>query len=348
MRIRLSDLTGRNWRIAAVAISGVMYALTLILFFKSGGYQIFILSTVPVLAAAWILGIPGALVSTAIVSATHVILILFKDGSLTTWLSVEGGGLGTLATLIVGSLIGQISTLRNRIASQREVLLQTQDVTIFALAYEAELRDQATGRHLERTSAYVRMLAEELARSPLYHGYLTKEYISDLVRAAPLHDIGKVGVPDSILLKPGKLSSAEFSIMREHCDLGAQVLIKADERLQFQSFLKIAIQLAYGHHEKWDGSGYPVMLLNDGIPLSGRIMALADVYDALRSERHYKSAFNHSRCCEIVEADSGTHFDPELVNAFLRRHEDFHSVSIELADSEQLPELENLEVLETV
>ncbi|KKL21330.1 hypothetical protein LCGC14_2446560, partial [marine sediment metagenome] len=137
-----------------------------------------------------------------------------------------------------------------------EQLLQTQDVTIFALAYQAELRDKETGRHLNRTSLYVSRLAEELAHHPHYRSYLGGDYITDLVKSAPLHDIGKVGISDSILLKPGKLTSKEFDMMQRHCEIGAQTLRKAEEKLTFQSFLMIAIRIAQNHHEKWNGSGY--------------------------------------------------------------------------------------------
>jgi HD domain-containing protein len=340
---RLSALAIRNRKATAVVVSALLYALGLAFFFSLPIPQIFILSVVPVLTTAWMYGLSGAAISTVAVTIVHVLLLLFSGGSPVAWLTVDGGGVGTLATLLISSLIGQISSLRTRLASEQKELIQTQDVTIFALAYEAELRDQATGKHLERTSAYVRILAEELARSQQYSDYLTKQYVSDLVRAAPLHDIGKVGIPDSILLKPDKLTAAEFLIMREHCELGAQVLRKADEQLEFQSFLRIAVQLVLSHHEKWDGTGYPAQLKSDRIPISGRIMAMADAYDALRSDRTYKNAIQHSRCVEIIVADSGSHFDPDVVDAFLRRQADFNRISTVLVDTTPqtgIPELE--------
>jgi HD-GYP domain-containing protein (c-di-GMP phosphodiesterase class II) len=342
VRNRISAIPSRDWRVTAVAISAIFYALALALFIEPPHYQMFILGTVPILAASWTYGFKGAVISTVLLTLYHVSLILVKGGSPIEWLTLGGGGLGTLATLLVSSLIGQNSSLRSGLARERKELTQTQDVTIFALAYEAELRDPATGRHLERTSEYVRLLGDELARNPKYSDYLTKAYVSDLVRAAPLHDIGKVGTPDSILLKPGKLDPVEVSIMREHCELGAGVLKKANERLGFQSFLRIAIQLIVSHHEKWDGTGYPSQLEGERIPVSGRIMALADVYDALRSERPYKSAIEHARCCEIIRADRGTHFDPDVVDAFLRKHTDFQRVSTALGDSNLATNIEEL------
>ncbi len=211
-------------------------------------------------------------------------------------------------------------------------LIETQDVTIFALAYQAELRDRQTGQHLERTARYVRLLAEALARLPRYRAYLTTAYIGDLVKSAPLHDIGKVGIPDAILLKPGRLTGEEMAHMRRHCEMGSRVLLMAQEKLQFQSYLSIAIQLVLYHHEKWDGSGYPQGLAGEDIPLSGRIMALADNYDAMRTERPYKTPFPHGECLSLIEAQSGGAFDPELVAAFRQRAEDFRRVSEDLAD----------------
>jgi HD-GYP domain-containing protein (c-di-GMP phosphodiesterase class II) len=211
-------------------------------------------------------------------------------------------------------------------------LLETQDVTIFALAYQAELRDRQTGKHLERTAAYVRILAEELALLPSYRSYLTAAYVADLVKSAPLHDIGKVGITDSILLKPARLTPEEMAEIRKHPEYGAGVLRIAEAKLKFQSFLAIAIQLALTHHEKWDGTGYPQGLRGDAIPVSGRIMALADNYDALRSQRPYKSVMSHEESKAIIVGLRGSHFDPALVDAFLRKEEEFRRVSNELND----------------
>ena len=150
------------------------------------------------------------------------------------------------------------------------------------------------------------------------------------MKSAPLHDIGKVGIADSILLKPGKLTPEERAEINKHCEYGARVLQIAEKKLPFQSFLAIAIQLTLFHHEKWDGTGYPHGLSGDAIPLSGRIMALADNYDALRTERPYKKAFPHEETRSIIESLRGTHFDPVLVDAFVRREAEFRRVSEEL------------------
>jgi len=205
-------------------------------------------------------------------------------------------------------------------------------MTIFALAYQAELRDQQTGKHLERTSIYVRLLADRLAGLPQYRGYLTPAYISGLEKSAPLHDIGKVGVPDSILLKPGKLTYEEMEQMKKHCEYGARILRRAEEKLGFRSFLSIAIQLAMHHHERWDGQGYPQGLAGERIPVSARIMALADVYDALSTTRPYKKAFSHQECLRIITEKRGTNFDPQVVDAFLECEATFERTSRELSD----------------
>ena len=152
------------------------------------------------------------------------------------------------------------------------------------------------------------------------------------MKSTPLHDIGKVGVQDSILNKPGRLSEEEFEEMKKHCDYAVTILEKALARLSFQSFLDIAIQIASTHHERWDGTGYPNGLSNSMIPLSGRIMALADVYDALRSSRPYKEAFPHDKCLQIIMEGSGKHFDPDVVNAFLFHEKEFHKISEYLSD----------------
>ena len=214
-----------------------------------------------------------------------------------------------------------------------EHLLQTQDVTIFALGYQAELRDLETGKHIERTSAYVKIIANELKTHSEYKSYITDDYISDLIRSAPLHDIGKVAIPDSILLKPEKLTEQEFLIMQSHAVHGSDILEKAEERLSFPSFFKIAIQMSKNHHEKWNGTGYPSKLKGEAIPLSARIMSLADVYDALSTARPYKAAFSHEKCVSIIKEERGQSFDPALVDIFLLKEREFEEISIQMKDT---------------
>lgn len=232
-----------------------------------------------------------------------------------------------IGILLQSHMINAIKFRQLKLIKKNEQLLQTQDVTIFALAYQAELRDHETGRHLERTSRYVKLLADDLSKTEKYRMYMSPDYICDMVKAAPLHDIGKVGVPDAILQKPGKLSPEEFDVIKQHCELGTKVLQEAESKLEFQSFFSVAIRLVKSHHEKWDGSGYPQGLRGEEIPLSARIMALADVYDALRSERCYKKALSHEETTNIILQGKGSHFDPDVVDAFLRVDQEFFFVS---------------------
>ena len=195
-------------------------------------------------------------------------------------------------------------------------LQQTQDVTIRALASLAETRDNETGNHILRTQRYMRELAEHLKDKEGFKDFLDDVSIELLYKSAPLHDIGKVGIPDHILLKPGKLTVEEFKIMKTHAELGSKALRVAEKELGKNSFLKFAREIAITHHEKWDGSGYPNQLSGESIPLSGRLMAVADVYDALISKRVYKPGFTHDKACKIIYEGSGTHFDPKIVEAF--------------------------------
>ena len=244
-----------------------------------------------------------------------------------TWKLVAGGGV-FLYILLFSAFFGAY----RREQTTMDRLQRTLDAIIYTLASQAEIRDVETGQHLDRTASYVEIIAMELRRSVEYEAYLTDSYISDLVKATPLHDIGKVGVPDSILCKPGKLTPEEQGHMQRHAVDGANLLKEADRKIAFRSFLKIAIQIAGSHHERWDGKGYPAGLSGSDIPLSARIMALADVYDALRSQRHYKKAFSHEESREIILADRGKQFDPEVVDAFLRAERRFEAIASELTD----------------
>ncbi|MDX8399971.1 MAG: HD domain-containing phosphohydrolase, partial [Gallionellaceae bacterium] len=175
---------------------------------------------------------------------------------------------------------------------------------------------------------YIHALAVSLCEHPRFRDFLSEDNIEALYKLAPLHDIGKVGIPDHILLKPGKLTAEEFEIMKQHPTLGGEVLIKAENSLPAPSrFLSLAHEIASGHHEKWDGSGYPIGLKADDIPISARLMALADVYDALISRRVYKEAFSHEVAVDIITKGKGTHFDPDLVNVFLLIQEEFRLIA---------------------
>jgi len=236
-----------------------------------------------------------------------------------------------LEILLQSDMLISLKVQQNDVVETNRQLIKTERATILALAYQAELRDMETGKHLERTAHYVRLLAEELSKLPKYRTYLTPSYIADLTKSAPLHDIGKVAISDSILKKPGKLTLEEFEIMKKHCEYGLKVLKIADEMLDFRSYLKIAIQIVSTHHEKWDGTGYPFCLIGDSIPLSGRIMALADVYDALRSDRCYKKAYSHEETRAIISQEKGKHFDPEIVAVFSGIENKFNEISCAMA-----------------
>lgn len=234
--------------------------------------------------------------------------------------------------LLQSDMLMSIRRRHEKLIRKNQQLLQTENVTIFALAYQAELRDLETGQHLERTSRYVRLLTEQLSRTDKYRLYLTPGYITDICKAAPLHDIGKVGIPDAILKKPDKLTVEEFEIIKRHCEYGADILRTAEKKLDFQSFFRVAIKLVFSHHERWDGKGYPQGLKNEKIPLSARLMALADVYDALRSERCYKKAMSHEEACDIISKEKGRQFDPEITDAFINAEKKFQLISEAMAD----------------
>lgn len=195
---------------------------------------------------------------------------------------------------------------------------EAQNATIFAMAKLAEFRDEDTGGHLERVREYCRLLAEDLSRHSSYSDQITAEFIDCIQHAAPLHDIGKVAIPDSILQKPGKLTPEEFETMKSHTIIGADNMQLVYNNYPGNMFVGMGIEIALYHHERWDGSGYPDGLVGRNIPLPARIMALADVYDALRSDRCYRKGMNHDQARTIILEGDGKHFDPEVVMAFLR------------------------------
>jgi len=217
--------------------------------------------------------------------------------------------------------------LEGMVRKRTHELSATQDVTIMCLAGLAETRDPETGEHLERTRWYVRLLAEELRDHPRFSPYLNDDSIDRAFKSAPLHDIGKVGVPDSVLLKAGPLTPEEFEIMKKHTLWGGQALDRAEEKLGHDSFLAKAKEIAYYHHERWDGNGYPFGKKENEIPWAARLMAIADVYDALTSRRVYKEPWSHDKARDEIAAGRGTQFDPVIVEAFLRLEDDFIDVA---------------------
>ena len=210
-------------------------------------------------------------------------------------------------------------TLELKVAERTAQVHRTRQVTVFSLAKLAESRDPETGDHLERVRCYARDLAQELLDFAGYRSPdLNEDYPRQIFDSSPLHDIGKVGIPDRILLKPGKLSPEEFALMKTHTLIGGDTLRAADIEAGTNSFLTMGRDIAYSHHEKWDGSGYPLGISGEEIPLASRNVAVADVYDALSSKRPYKEPFTHERSMQIIVEGKGSHFDPDMIEAFLR------------------------------
>ena len=234
-----------------------------------------------------------------------------------------------------GDLLRHQNTyLESEVRRRTEAFRAVRDATIVAMASLAETRDNETGNHIRRTQDYVRILAQGLRDTGRYPDFLTEETIDLLYRSAALHDIGKVGIPDSVLLKPGRLTPEEFEVMKTHTTLGYNALAAAEKVVGENdlSFLRLAREIALTHHERWDGSGYPNGLKGDEIPLAGRLMAVADVYDALISARVYKPAFPHQVAVEEILSGKGRHFDPELVDVFVTTAPLFQGVAATHAD----------------
>ncbi len=225
--------------------------------------------------------------------------------------------------------------LEELVQERTHELMLTRDVTIEAMGTLAEYRDPETGGHIKRTQGYVRLLAEHLRHHPRFADYLDDKTIDLLYKSAPLHDIGKVAIADEILLKPGPLTDSEFEDMKQHTILGRDAIIAAESRLGENSFLSIAREIAEFHQEKWDGSGYPHGIAGDDIPIAGRLMALADVYDALISKRVYKPPFTHTKAVELILEGRGTHFDPDITDAFEELQAKFREIALSHVDHEE-------------
>ncbi len=235
-------------------------------------------------------------------------------------------------SLLQAKLVSHTLELEQRVADQVKSVTASHLATIFALAKLAEARDNDTGRHIERVQTFARMLAEQLRAMGLHRDRLTDVFIDTLYQTASLHDIGKVGIPDAVLLKPGLLTSGEFTVMKTHSALGAETLQSVLVRHPDNRFLSMGVDVARHHHEKWDGSGYPDGLKGPAIPLSARIVALADFYDALRSKRCYHLPFTHEVTRRMIKEGRGSHFDPELADAFSALEERFRSVRQEMGE----------------
>ncbi|NLV40028.1 MAG: CHASE2 domain-containing protein [Candidatus Hydrogenedentes bacterium] len=267
-----------------------------------------------------------------------------------SWMLLKHGGVffspvPGLGMLLGGCLLLTLLRLRQKeqliLEDLRELSL-AQNCALLGLVSISEIRDPETGQHITRTQHFVRVLAEHLGKTPKYRRQLTARNIESLFKSAPLHDIGKVGIPDSVLLKPGRLTDDEFNIIKGHTRLGYTTLARAEKMAGLShdvSFLRFAKEVARSHHEKWDGTGYPDGLSGEEIPLSARLMALADVYDALRAKRVYKEPMTHEKAREIICEGRGRHFDPDVVDAFLALEQPFQDIISEHADSEESEEL---------
>ena len=225
--------------------------------------------------------------------------------------------------------------LELEVAKRIKEIIALQDVTILTMASLAETRDSDTGGHIRRTQFYVKALAEKLRDHPRFAWFLTDSNINMLFKSAPLHDIGKVGIPDRILLKPGRFEPGEFEIMKTHTTLGWDAIVHAEKALGISvDFLIFAKAIALSHQEKWNGSGYPHGLSGDDIPIAARLMAVADVYDALISRRVYKEGMSHEVAVQIMSEGKGTHFDPDMLDAFLDIQEEFRCIALRFSDSD--------------
>jgi putative two-component system response regulator len=232
------------------------------------------------------------------------------------------------------SLADRSAWLEQEVARRVRENKALQDVTMVALGSLAETRNNETGNHIMRTKSYIAELSNVLRSKPDYEAYFKDGSIELIIKSAPLHDIGKVGIPDNILLKPGKLTDDEFEIMKTHTTLGKEAIEKAESLVEIDtSFLRFAREMAYTHHERWDGKGYPCGLAGADIPLSGRLMAIADVYDALISKRVYKEAMSFAEATKIIIGEAGSHFDPELVKAFELIIDKFESIAKNWSDA---------------
>lgn len=247
--------------------------------------------------------------------------------------TIANGNLQTKVPVVTNDEFGLMAQGTNHmildLKNKQEEVKRTRDVIILGMASLAEARDNETGAHIIRTQEYVKVLALVLQKNEKYKDFLTDENIDILYKSAPLHDIGKVGIPDNILLKPGKLTFEEFNVMKKHSQIGAEAIRSTKGELIDDTFLNFAEEIANYHHEKYDGSGYPNGLVGEEIPLSARLMAVADVYDALISKRVYKEGFTHEKAKEIIVEGKGTHFDPDVVDAFIQVEEKFVEIKKE-------------------
>ena len=319
---------GFLWLLVAPVMTGILLGL------KEGLVTL-------LLTVAMLFGIGVAM------SAFGLIPNLFGGHPILFWSVMSGNTIVLTILLMVSAsiMIDSLSRTIERLNSNIKELADTKDATIETVANLAECKDTETGHHIERTREYVRIIAQTLKMHGKYTKVLTEEYITLLYKSAPLHDIGKIGIPDSILLKEGPLSFEEMEIMKTHTTIGRDALLRSEHKLGSNTFLRLAAEIAYSHQERWDGSGYPLGLKGEEIPLSGRIMAVADVYDALRSERPYKAALSHEKAVSYLRKQSGILFDPKII-ALLPEFEKRFEAVYETMHSAKRCSIEFIETIE--
>lgn len=309
-QIRLSD-TASSW-LGVIAQLQVMISVFLVISVKKGAYTLVVMmngfvcliTTMHVISEGDLSAIPGTVIP------------------LCTIITV------TIITLYRRRLTYKAQEVIDEKSRRNREIVELQEVSIMAMAALAETRDNETGRHIQRTKLYVKVLAEYLYEHGLYIDILNPQMINLIVTSAPLHDIGKVGIPDAILLKPGRLTQEEFEVIKFHTSLGYDAIMKAENLMGTdETFLKFAQEIILYHHERWDGSGYLYGLMGNEIPLSARIMSVADVYDALTSKRCYKEIQSHNQAVTIISDESGKQFDPVIVEAFLACNTEFEAIA---------------------
>jgi putative two-component system response regulator len=254
--------------------------------------------------------------------------LLIYAACILAWLSILMAVIAYLSVSQIFEHFGRVQQAADADALVREQsLMRAHDAIIVGLAKLAESRDDDTGRHLERISAYACRLAVAANCHPRFRDQISAEFIDLLRISAPMHDIGKVGIPDSILLKPGPLTADERAEMEQHTTIGGNCLLEVEQRLEGSDFLQMARDIVLAHHERWDGTGYPAGLAGEAIPLAARITSIADVYDALSSDRVYRKKFSHAQCVAMIEREAGKQFDPNLVEVFLAIQQSFQEIA---------------------
>lgn len=316
---------GFNYYLRSIVAVGICYVLGVFLFYilgPAGAGIIWLMGAIFV--AAFLLGNKGSFIFFGLNTLTMGIFYAFIRAELFPWqitISLDSIAWGVkIINFIVMNLIIVVANAIYLKGFQEmlERSNETRDATIFGLAKLAEYRDSDTGYHLNRIREIVSVIITELATLPQYKDYLSEGYTKDLSLSCTLHDIGKVGIPDAILLKPSSLTAEEFEVIKSHPEMGAQVINEIEKKIHGHSFYNLSKEIALYHHEKWDGTGYPSRLKGEEIPLSARITAIADVYDALLSKRPYKEAFSQEKALQIIQDSRGTHFDPVICDAFIK------------------------------